>query len=197
MLKLIAKHLVGPHTDPSSLMLMKAAMRGLSRFDTGNGLRLMRLVCRGRFMLAGGDGGQSQVALAAALSAAGETVLLHQNSIEAQRRALKAALSKQNSGANAKEPMGGCVQTKEEDLEEQAEQLERRVEHYLQPTVACVTALCRAAALQSTSKTLRSSAVVGLMKIMCAYNSTCVSEDQLFLRLVFTFLTPSYRCAPS
>ena len=87
--------------------------------------------------------------------------------------------------------LAACVQPQEENVEQTKQGLEAEVEEALRPMARVVSGLCSGEALFRVSKTLRSSALLALMKLMCAFRSVC--EEEIHLRLLFTCLGPIRR----
>lgn len=143
-------------------------------------------------------GSQYQATLAVALLSAGEAGLMHKHVVDLrmdQAESMQAsdqAAAVQQKQPNSDTSLAACVQSQKENLDLERECLENHVQQALQPTLAVVVTLCRSKALLRTNKTLRASALLALMKLMCSYKGIC--EDTIFLRLLFTCLSPCHRC---
>lgn len=143
-----------------------------------------------------------QIHLAIAFTAAGEAGLQHKHVTEMRKVQAEARQAKLDQDAAAKaqqkqkdctdKSLVACMQSQTENLELEIERLENQVQKAMQPTMAVVTTLCQSKALFRTNKTLRASALLSLMKMMCAHKTLC--EDKIFLPLLFTCLGPGHRC---
>lgn len=148
------------------------------------------------------NGDACQIHLAVAFTAFGETTLQHKHVIDmrmvqaeatqAQVDQEAAAKAQQKQKDCADKSLVACVQSQKENLELETERLENQVQNAMQPMMAGVTTLCQSKALFRTNKTLRASALLSLMKMMCAHKSVC--EEKIFLPLLFTCLGPGHRC---